>query len=426
MQEPTAALEVREIEVVAAAHEAPADSAGSYLRDWWRRVRSGQTGALPIIAGLIAVIVFFQLEKSRFGSNQNLVSLFEQASLFALLGAAEIFVLVLSEIDLSVGYVLGIGGFVIAELSASPVSFPWWVAVIGGLGAAAIIGFVQGSLITRLRLPSFVVTLAGLLIWDGVMIELADVDKSAIGGVMSVSSTSPVYHLVNSSMSPTLGWIVLGVALAGFAAALLIPTARRRSSAPLAIRVMIVGLVAAAGVLLVYVCNNNRSSGVIALRGIPWVLPFVGVVLFLYSMLLRRTRLGRAIYAIGVGAEATCAAGMKVQRTRRIAFTLSAMTAGIAGLVYLSSQGSISTDVPGANYTLYGVAAAVLGGASLFGGRARPLHALLGGVIIGVIYNGLELMNASAQGQFIATGVVLLLAAIVDAKRRRRDRAAHP
>jgi D-xylose transport system permease protein len=413
-----------DVELAAAAPEVLADSLSEYLRAWGRRIRGGESGALPIIAGLIVIIVFFQAERSQFDSAQNLVNLFQQASIYVLLGAAEIFALVLSEIDLSVGYVLGVGGFVIAELIASPVNLPWWVGIIGGLGVTAAIGYLQGSVITRLHVPSFVVTLAGLLVFEGVMIELATIDKSAVGGVMSLSSTSPVYNLVNTNMSTTLGWIVLVVLLAAFAAVSLMRAARRRaqglSAPPLSITLLIVAVTAIGGILLVYICNLNRSNGLTPLEGIPWVVPFVGLVLFVYSILLGRTRFGRYMYAIGDNPEAARRAGINVQRVRRAAFTLSAMTAGLAGLVYASFLGSISTDVQGGTYTLYGVAAAVIGGASLFGGRGKPLHALLGGVVIGVVYNGLALMGISAAGQFIATGVVLLVAATVDSLVRRR------
>jgi D-xylose transport system permease protein len=414
-----------DVQIAAAAPEVLANSLSEYVRAWATRIKSGESGALPIIAGLIVIIVFFQLERSQFLGAQNLVNLFQQAAIYVLLGAAEIFALILSEIDLSVGYVLGIGGFVIAELIASPVNLPWWVGILAGLGATAVIGFLQGSLITRLHVPSFVVTLAGLLIWEGVMIELANVDKSAVGGVESVAPTSPIYHLVNSNMSPTLSWIVLVILLGVFSAALLFRAAQRRrqglSAPPLSITVLTIAVTAIGGVLLVYICSLNRSSGVSPLRGMPWVIPFVGLVLFIYSLFLGRTRMGRYMYAIGANPEAARRAGIKVQRIRRIAFTLSAMTAGIAGLVYASFLGSISTDVPGGNYTLYGVAAAVIGGASLFGGRGKPLHALLGGLVIGVVYNGLALLGISAQGQFIATGVVLVVAATVDALVRRRN-----
>ena len=411
-----------DIDLTAAAPEVLADSLPEYLRALGRRIRSGESGALPIIVGLIVIIIFFQIERSKFDSPSNLVNLLQQSSIYVLLGAAEIFALVLSEIDLSVGCVLAVGGFVIAELIASPVNFPWWLGILCGLGVTAAIGYLQGSLITRLHVPSFVVTLAGLLVWEGVMIELATIDKTAVGGVISVDSNSPIYKLVNGNMSTALGWIVLVVALAIFAAVSLSRAARRRakglSAPPLSITLFTVGVTAIGGILLVYICNLNRGL-LTPLKGVPWVVPFIGIVLLAYSILLARTRLGRYMYAIGANPEAARRAGINVQGVRRVAFTFSAMTAGIAGLVYMSWLGSISTSTDGGNYTLYAVAAAVIGGASLFGGRGKPLHALLGGLVIGVVFNGLALMGINAAGQFIATGIVLLVAATIDSLVRR-------
>jgi D-xylose transport system permease protein len=433
LQEPPLSTELQEddltaapesdVAIAAAAPEVLADSLGEYLRAYWRRIKAGESGALPIVAGLIVIVIFFQIERSQFDSAGNLVNLLVQSSIYVLLGAAEIFALVLSEIDLSVGFVLAIGGFVIAELIASPVNLPWWLGILGGLGATAVIGYLQGNLITRLHVPSFVVTLAGLLVWEGVTIELATIDKSAVGGVISVSSTSPVYKLVNSNMSIAVSWIVLVVVLAIFATLSLSRAARRRAKGltapPLSITLLTIALTAVGGILIVYICNLNRGL-LVPLKGVPWVVPFVGVVLLVYSVLLARTRVGRYMYAIGANPEAARRAGINVQRVRRLAFTLSAMTAGLAGLVYASFLGSISTGVDGGTYTLYGVAAAVIGGASLFGGRGKPLNALLGGLVIGIVFNGLALMGISAAGQFIATGIVLLVAAGVDALVRRR------
>jgi D-xylose transport system permease protein len=423
LEEDETATPESDIELAAVAPEVLANSLGEYLQAWGRRIRAGESGALPIVVGLIVIIVFFQAERSQFDSAINLVNLFQQASIYILLGAAEVFALVLSEIDLSVGFVLAVGGFIVAELIASPINLPWWAGILGGVGATAVIGYIQGSLITRLHVPSFVVTLAGLLVWEGVTIELAAADKSAVGGVISVTPSSPVYHLVNSNMSPTLSWIVLAVVLAVFAALSLTRAARRRaqglSAPPLSITLATIAVTAIVGILLVYVCTINRGL-LVSLKGVPWVIPFVGLVLFAYSLLLGRTRLGRYMYAIGANPEAARRAGINVQRIRRIAFVFTAMTAGLAGLVYASFLGSISTGVDGGTYTLYGVAAAVIGGASLFGGRGKPLHALLGGLVIGVVYNGLALMGISAAGQFIATGIVLLVAAAIDALVRRR------
>ncbi|MGO9973813.1 MAG: sugar ABC transporter permease [Solirubrobacteraceae bacterium] len=422
LQEDLTAAPQSDLEAEAAAPEVLADSLGEYLRAYSRRIRAGESGALPIVVGLIVIIIFFQLERSPFDSPGNLVNLLVQSSIYIMLGAAEIFALILSEIDLSAGWVLAIGGIVIAELVSPPVNLPWWVGILAGIGVCAIIGYVQGTVITWLHVPSFVVTLAGLLIWEGVAIVLLTVDKSAVGGVISVSGASPVYKLVNSNMSPALSWIVLVVALAIFAALTLSRAARRRakglSAPPLGITVLTIVLTALGGIVLVYICNLNRGV-LIQLKGVPWFVPFVGIVLLLFSIFLGRTRYGRYMYAIGANPEAARRAGINVQRVRRLAFTLSAMTAGIAGLLYVSWLGSISTDVPGGNYTLYGVAAGVIGGASLFGGRGKPLHALLGGLVIGIVFNGLALMGISAAGQYIATGIVLLVAAAVDATVRR-------
>ena len=171
--------------------------------------------------------------------------------------------------------------------------------------------------------------------------------------------------------------------------------------------------------MVVYVCNLNRGL-LTPLRGVPWVVPFVGLVLLAYSIMLGRTRLGRYMYAIGANPEAARRAGINVQRIRRIVFMFTAVTAGIGGLVYISFLGSISTGVDGGGYTLYAVAAAVIGGASLFGGRGKPIHALLGGLVIAVVFNGLALIGISAAGQYIATAIVLVVAAAVDALVRRR------
>jgi len=421
------AADEEEEAVDAIAVGAPAEllvsSLGEYLRAWGQRIRAGESGALPIIAGLIVIIIFFQAERSQFLSSLNIVNLLVQAAVFILLGAAEIYALVLSEIDLSTGYVAAVAGFVIAELIAPPVNLPWWLGILGGFGAAAAIGLLQGSLITRLHVPSFVVTLAGLLFWEGVMIELANVDKTAVGGVIGISSSSPVYKLVNSNMSPAAGWIVLVVVIGLFALVSITRAARRRSQGlsapPLSITIATIVIAAIGGILLVFVCNRNRGL-LIPLKGVPWVIPFVGVVLLAWSVLLARTKFGRYIYAIGANPEAARRAGINVAWVRTFAFMFCSLTAGMAGLVYESRLGSMATDIDGGSLVLYAVAAAVIGGASLFGGRGKPIHALLGGIVIAAVFNGLGLMGISAAGQDMATAIVLLVAATVDALVRRR------
>ena len=412
-----------ETELTTAAPEVLATSLGDYLDAWWRRIKNGESGALPVIAGLVAIIIFFQIERSAFLTDQNLVNLFEEAALYILLGAAETFALLLSEIDLSIGYGMGIAGFVLTELSAPPVNLPWWVAVIGAVAAVGFLGFVQGTLITRIGLPSFIVTLAGQLAFLGIMLELANVDSTAVGGVIQLSPTSPIYKLVNSNMSTSLGWIVLAVCLLLFAAVTLYRNRSRKArglhTPPVGVTVLTLGMVAVAGILLMYVCNNNRGA-ISVIRGMPWVFPFVFLIIAVYSWMMARTRTGRYIYAVGNNQEAARRAGIKVKWIVTFAFIMSGATAALASLVYTSTQGNMSTSLDGGSLVLYAVAAAVIGGTTLFGGRGRMVNALIGGLIIAVIFDGLGLMGVSPAVQNIATAFVLLAAVSLDAIVRRR------
>lgn len=410
-------------DAVLAAPEVLAGSLQEYVRAWLTRIRSGGSGALPIIAGLVVIVIFFQIEQSTFLTSGNIVNLLVQAAEYILFGAAEIFALLLSEIDLSVGYTAAVAAFIIAELIAPPVNLPWWIAILAALAVTGAFGALQGTLITRLGLPSFVVTLGGLLFMNGVMLELANVDKSAVGGVINIDPNSPIAKLVNSNMSPALGWIVLVVGLALFAAVSLSRAARRRSQGlsapPIGITLLTVAVTALGGIAVVFICNLNRG-GLTTVQGVPWVVPFVILILVAATWLLSRTRLGRYIYAIGANPEGARRAGINVARIRTAGFALCAMTAGIAGLVYEARLGSMSTSVQGGNLVLYAVAAAVIGGTSLFGGRGRPLHALLGGIIIATVFNGLGLMGVSDAVQFIATAIVLIAAVTLDSLVRRR------
>jgi D-xylose transport system permease protein len=420
-EDPTTGL--TDAQMTTLAPEVMAGSLGEYFAAWGRRLRNGESGALPIIVGLVLIVIFFQLEDSNFLTSGNLVNLLVQSAVYILLGAAEIFPLLLSEIDLSVGYTAAVGAFTIAELIGPPVNLPWWLGIIGGLIVTAGIGGLQGTLITRLGLPSFIVTLGGLLGLEGVMLELANIDKSAVGGVMSIAPNSPIDSLVSANMSVALGWIALVVGLAVFAALTLSRSRQRRAqglaTAPLSITLLTIGVTSIGGVVVLLICNANRGL-LTPLRGVPWVVPFVILVLLLWSWLLARTRLGRYIYAIGANPEAARRAGINVSRIRTIGFVLCSLTAGLAGLAYMSRQGNIATDIDGGNLVLYAVAAAVIGGTSLFGGRGKPLHALLGGIVIAAVFNGLGLMNVSAAVQDMATAVVLIAAVTLDSLVRRR------
>ena len=411
--------------LVVLAPDVLADSLGDYLRAWWIRIRSGESGALPIIVGWLVICIYFSVTSSAFLTSTNIVNLFVQAVFIILLGMAELYALIMSEIDLSVAFVGAVGVAIALALIGSPQNWVWWAGLIVGLAACAVIGLFQGTIITRLKIPSFVVTLAGLLGWQGVLIYVFDVDKGAVGGVITVSN-NVIDDLVSGNMTPAAGWIVLVVLVALYGLATVMSAARRRArgltAPPMSITLLTVGAVAAAGVVLVYICNLNR--GVLTpVEGVPWVIPFLLVILVVQTFLLARTRLGRYIYAIGASPEAARRAGINVALVRTIAFGLCSFTAGLAAVVYASRLGSISVGFDGGTYVLYAVAAAVIGGASLFGGYGKPLHPLLGGLVIATLTNGLALKNISTAGTDIATALVLLAAVAVDSTLRRRGRS---
>jgi D-xylose transport system permease protein len=410
-------------ELTVAAPEVLANSLGEYLEAWWRRIKGGESGALPVLVGLIAIGLFFEIENSAFLTDGNLVNLFVEAAIYVMIGAAETFVLLLSEIDLSLGYGVGVGGFVIAELIAPPVNLPWWLGIIGGVLAMAAFGLLQGLLITQLGLPSFIVTLGGQLGLLGIMLELANVDPTAVGGVIQINPATPVYKLAQNSMSPGVGWIAMVISVALFAAITLNRNRSRRSrglhAQPLGVTALTIAAVTVAGLVLMYICNANRSTlGVV--QGLPWVIPFVLLVILVYSWLLSHTRTGRYIYAVGNNPEAARRAGINVKWIVTFGFIMSSATSALAGLIYISVQGSVSTDIDGGTLVMYAVASAVVGGTALFGGRGRMVNALLGGFVITVVYNGLALMGVQPAVQDISTAVVLIAAVSLDAVVRRR------
>jgi D-xylose transport system permease protein len=392
---------------------------GEYVTAWARRIRYGESGVLPVVAGLILLVIIFQVQDSVFLSAGNLTNLLVQGSVFVLLGMAEVWVLILGEIDLSIGYVAGIGAVITAIVAAPPHNWPWPLAIAAGMLATAAIGMLQGTIIIRLRLPSFVVTLAGLLGWEGVLLYLVQTQGS--GGTIRISN--PVLlDLTNGNLSTTAGWIVAVLAVGAFAATTILRDRRRRNGGlvapPLAITLLKVVLVAAAVAVLVLVCNTNR--GVLEpLKGVPYVVPIVAGFLVVYSFLLGRTRFGRYQYAIGGNAEAARRGGVSLGWNRLWAFTLTGFTAGAAGIIYASRLGSISNNIDGGDLVLYAVAAAVIGGASLFGGRGKMVYALLGGLVIATIYNGMGLLGLAASYQYMVTALVLLAAVTIDSLARR-------
>lgn len=397
----------------------PDSTFGQYLAAWAKRMRYGESGVLPVIAGLVLLVVIFQVQDSVFLSAGNLTNLLVQGTVFVLLGMAEVWVLILGEIDLSIGYVAGVGAVITAILAAPPDNFPWWVAILIGVAATTAIGALQGLMVIRLGLPSFVVTLAGLLGWEGVLIYL--VNSHGSGGTIPLTNNA-LLNLVNGTLSPLTGWIVMVASVAVFGGFLVLRDRHRRSSGlvapPLAVTLLKVGVMGAAGVVLVLICNTNRSAFA-TLKGVPYCVVIVLVFVAAWTFLLNRTRFGRYLYAIGGNAEAARRGGVSLGWNRFWAFTLTGLTSGVAGILYASRLGSISNNIDGGTLVLYAVAAAVIGGTSLFGGRGKMIHALLGGLVIATIYNGMGLLGMSAASQYMVTALVLLAAVTIDALARR-------
>jgi D-xylose transport system permease protein len=405
-----------------AAPEVMANSLGEYARIWLSRVRGGESGALPVILGLAALIAYFDIRTSVFLSAGNLVNLMEQAAWIVTLGMAEVFVLLLGEIDLSIGYSSAMGAVITVWMVSPGEHFPWWIAALAGLAVPAAYSGLQAVIMTRLRLPSFVVTLAGLLMGQGLLLFLIDTAGPNSGGTVRLPSTNILYYIENQNMSPLAGWIVMAAAVALSGVVFAVRDSRRRASnlaaPPVSVTALKVAVMAVAGVVVVLIGNTNRGVTTV-LRGVPWVVLVVLVLLVAWSVLLGRTRFGRYVYAIGGNAEAARRAGISLSRIRIIAFTLCGLTAGIMGIIYASQLGSISSNVNGGQNVLFAVAAAVIGGTSLFGGRGRMLGAVLGGLIVAVIYNGLSLLGLGAAAQDMWTAVVLLAAVMVDTLARR-------
>jgi D-xylose transport system permease protein len=409
-----------EVEETAAAQavapEIMATSLGEYLRAWAARVRAGDSGVLPVVVGLVIIAVIFEVANSQFLSAGNLVNLLVQGAVFMLLAMGEVFPLLLGEIDLSIGFVSGIGGIVAAELVQRSTGWPWWAAIIAALVCTAAIGVLQGVIITRIGLPSFVVTLAGLLAWQGVMLLIL-----GNGGTLPIND-DVINNLANGNLSPAAGWAVTVVVVGAFALMTWWRDSRRRRSGlvapPTSLTWLKIAGVAVAGLAVVLICNADRGV-LVPVMGMPWVVLIILAVLTAWTFLLGRTRFGRYVYAIGGNPEAARRAGVNLARIRTTAFMLSSLTAGIAGLVYASRLRSVSTNLDGGQLVLYAIASAVIGGTSLFGGRGKALDAVLGGIVIAAIYNGMGLLGLSAALQYVVTALVLIAAVTVDALARR-------
>ena len=393
-----------------------------HAREYLGRLRGGDMGALPAVAGLLVLCAVFAIVRPAFLSAGNFANLFTQGAQVTLIAMGLIFVLLLGEIDLSAGYTSGVCAAALAVL-ATKEGLPWYVAVAAALVAGVVIGLTLGTLVAKVGIPSFVVTLAAFLGFQGLVLLLIS------GGSNVPINDHVLLAVANNNLPPLVGWAAYAVTVLAYAAvqAVVLSNRTRRGlqAEPIALVAMRVGALAVVLGAAVYALNleRSRNPAIVSLRGVPLVVPLIGLLLIAGTFVLRRTRYGRHLYAVGGNREAARRAGISVDRIRISAFMISSTFAAIGGVVAASRANSVDPNTGGSNVLLYAVGAAVIGGTSLFGGKGRMLDAVLGGAVVAVIDNGMGLMGYSAGVKYVVTGAVLLVAAGVDAVSRRRAAA---
>jgi len=397
-------------------------SVGQYWQQYRNKLRAGDVGSLPALLGLLVLIVVFTIAApSTFLTTFNFANLLTQAGSICVLAMGIGFVLLLGHIDLSAGVIGGVGAGVMAMLMLKA-GLPWYLAVVLAILVGVVMGIFTGVLVSAVGIPSFVVTLATFLAYQGVLLWII-----GTGGTVAITDET-ILKVSNGNMPVAFGWIVVIGSIAAYAALNLLVYQRRRAAslvtAPLAVIVLRIAFIAVLLVGATFLLSKNRAKGFVVLEGIPWIAPLVGVLLVIWTFVQNRTAFGRHIYAVGGNPEAARRAGIRVGQITIACFVISSGMAVISGIVAASRLNSVTPDAGAGNTLLYAVAAAVIGGTSLFGGKGKARDAIIGGLVIAVIDNGLGLLGLQAYIKYIVTGLVLLLAASVDAISRRRRASA--
>jgi D-xylose transport system permease protein len=431
-------------ELAAASPTAVAGGIQAHLHAYLQRVRGGDMGSLPAIVALVVLVAFFWIVHHPFGSLGNFANLLQQAAYTIFIAMGLVFVLLIGEIDLAAGTAAGVCAAVMGRLSVG-YNAPWPLAIGAAMLTGIVIGLLTGWVCAKIRIPSFVVTLALFLAFQGVVLYIVDNFKGPIGN-LSITDNF-IGALDNGQMSNWAGWLLVAILLAGYAAVKITGIAARARAGlpaePLVIAAIKVVVLAVICVVAVYLLNQNRAinrqASIVnvnghlvkklppALTGVPWVVPLILFFFVVATFVLTRTRFGRHIYAVGGNAEAARRAGIPVDRIRIACFVINSFLASIGGILLASNTRSVDQNEGGGNILLLAVGAAVIGGTSLFGGKGRPLDAVIGGLVLAVIANGMANLvqgNNGSAVQYIVTGVVLLLAAAVDALSRRRAGAS--
>ena len=399
-------------ESAAAAPAAPAAEA-ERRPDIFRRFLQGDLAELRVVVVLAVIWAIFQIQEDRFLTSTNLTNLLLQITAVGLISVGVVLVLLLGEIDLSVGAVSGLAAAVMAVLSVRHGWSPY-LAIAAAVAVGTGVGFIQGMIYTRFVIPSFVITLAGLLAWQGAQLRV--LGKT---GTVNIND-SKITGLAGTFYSDAVGWIVAALVIGAYAAVTLLGRQRRVRSglkaAPWTSLLPRIVLVAAAMIASVAIVNADRGLPLAALILIGFV------VLFQY--ITSRTRFGRHIYAVGGNAEAARRAGIHVNRVRVIVFMLASSMAAVGGVMAASRLLAVNQSSGGSDLLLLAIAGPVIAGTSLFGGRGTVWTALLGALVIGSISNGMDLLALESSVKFMVTGAVLLAAVIIDAIARQQRQAA--
>jgi D-xylose transport system permease protein len=394
----------------------------SHLNDYWGRVRGGDLGSLPAILGLLILSLIFGVARETFFSALNFANLFAQSAQTVFIAMGLVFVLLLGEIDLSAGFASGVCGAIMA-ITLTNHNWPWYGAIPAAMLTGVVIGFLLGFLVAKFAIPSFVVTLAGFLAFQGILLKL-------LGGGRNVSITDDfVLKLANNNLSVAVSWILTILAIIGYA---LIQLNRVRARAkrglvtdPMGIVLLRIGFLAVVLIVATAILTQERSVNPVlnSVKGVPIVAPIMAVFLIVWTFVLGRTTYGRHVYAVGGNTEAARRAGIPVDRIRISVFVICSFMASIGGIMQVSRANSVDPNTGGSNILLYAVGAAVIGGTSLFGGKGKVINAVIGGAVIAVIDNGMGLLGYGSGTKYIVTGIILLVAASVDALARRRAAA---
>jgi len=390
----------------------PSNALGAIVRRRLELLRAGDVGTLPIILGLIGIVAFFYWKNENYLSAGNFTNLMTQMAGVTTIAIGVVFVLLLGEIDLSIGYVSGVAGVIVAQLQIPDES--WQVKGVVAIGIAvtvtALIGGLQGSFVALLGIPSFVVTLAGLLFWQGVILYV-------IGGqgVIVIEDTT-INNVANYFFSDRAGIIIAAIATGLYALSVLsgVVSRRRHGIRTDNLVVVVAKLVLFAAVIFGAVLWANKE------RGFPLAFLLVIIFLVFWTWVAERTTFGRHVYAVGGSAEAARRAGISVPRIRILVFMISGLMAGMGGVIFAARLNSVDLNAGGGTLLLDAIAAAVIGGTSLFGGRGRVISALMGALVISTVANGIDLLGYSSAIKYMVTGLILLAAVTLDTVTRRR------